>query len=505
MTPLLDIALTNALLAVPLAAIAAAGTLLRRPALTHILWLLVLLRLFAPPVWRVPLAEWPSSETTVVAELGGPLPAWPEQPSELLRADEPADPPAIADSSPAPGSIAAGPNPPATADSVLNAPVGPLLLATFWLGGTVVIVGLAHVRASAFRRMLRFAEPAPPAWQTMCDRLARRLGLRRGPNIWLVPGTVSPLLWAGFGRPHILLPAEFSRRLDGRRRAALFAHELAHLRRGDHWVRWLELAASAVYWWHPIVWFARRGLRAAEEQCCDAWVVWALPAACRDYADALLDTVDFLSRAALALPPLASGLGAACHLRRRVVMILRGGVPRRLPQSGLLAALVFGIGLLAVMPSRGQAPDERRTTPLPKTADVDDEPRPDPRQLEEAAGRLRRQIRELRDRLAAAEKQLALIENGQLPARNAPPSGGFSGSERPRRPDRGGAPAAPGDRPGPGAPPGADRRADPERRLQELERSLNELRREIEQMRREMRRPAVQPPRRDTPDESRGQ
>jgi len=42
--------------------------------------------------------------------------------------------------------------------------------------------------------------------------------------------------------------------------------------------RRLELAALGLYWWHPAAWWARRELREAEEQRCDAGVVAALPA-----------------------------------------------------------------------------------------------------------------------------------------------------------------------------------------------------------------------------------
>src|SRR5689334_13847746 len=63
MTPVLECALANAALAAPLAVLAGAATLFRRPAVTHALWLLVLLRLFAPPFWRVPLPAWSAGGT----------------------------------------------------------------------------------------------------------------------------------------------------------------------------------------------------------------------------------------------------------------------------------------------------------------------------------------------------------------------------------------------------------------------------------------------------------
>ena len=52
---------------------------------------------------------------------------------------------------------------------------------------------------------------------------------------------------------------------------AVLAHELAHLKRRDHWVRRLEAIVLGLYWWYPGAWWARRQLERAEEECCDAW------------------------------------------------------------------------------------------------------------------------------------------------------------------------------------------------------------------------------------------
>src|SRR5262249_57436236 len=128
-------------------------------------------------------------------------------------------------------------------------------------------------------------------------------------------------------------------------------HELAHWRRRDHWVRWLELAALTLYWWCPLVWWAKEQLQQSEEECCDAWVVAALPGAARDYALALVETVDFLSGARAVLPPAASGLGHVHLLRRRVTMILRGRTPRALTGTGLFAVLSLGLVLLPLAPT----------------------------------------------------------------------------------------------------------------------------------------------------------
>src|SRR5207245_2040258 len=124
---------------------------------------------------------------------------------------------------------------------------------------------------------------------------AGRLGLSRPPRVWLLPGAVSPMLWTFGRRPRLLVPTALWVRLDEDQRTTLLVHEMAHLRRRDHWVRSLELLATSLYWWHPVVWLARRELREAEEQCCDAWVVRVLPGSAHAYARALVETVDYLS------------------------------------------------------------------------------------------------------------------------------------------------------------------------------------------------------------------
>src|SRR5262249_36239061 len=106
--------------------------------------------------------------------------------------------------------------------------------------------------------------------------------------------------------------------------------------------------------------------REAEEQCCDAWVVWALPGAARSYAAALVETVAFLS-GCRSLPAGASGAGQVPVLKRRLTMILRGTTPRRLTWPGLLALL--GVG--ALLWPRAPVLNQRlhADPPRPSTAD----------------------------------------------------------------------------------------------------------------------------------------
>ena len=354
---LIGIGLANALTAAVLAlAVAAIAHHLRRPAWTHALWMLVLVKLVTPPVWDLPLGI--------------------ELPPELLGESEsgpPNSPFASADLAAATDNAAT-----AAAEGQAASPASAFLSASawretlrrwrssfeprhwipvivrLWIFGAVTWFVVKALRIGSFCRFLRSAQPAPAELQLHADRLARQMGLRRSPPIWLLPGAVSPMLWGVGSRARLLFPEELLERLSSEAQGTLIVHELAHYRRGDHWVRGLELIIGGLFWWHPLVWIARQQIEIAEEECCDAWVV----AQCqqpRCYAEALLETLDFLSGAPRLLPPAATGIGQVPFLRRRLFAIMEGAVPKTISPIGRLLLAVVAAVLLPMRPSFGNS------------------------------------------------------------------------------------------------------------------------------------------------------
>jgi hypothetical protein len=166
------------------------------------------------------------------------------------------------------------------------------------------------------------------------------------------------MLWTAVGRPRVYLPAELLAKLETVEGDTLLAHELAHLRRGDHWVRWLEFAVQGLYWWLPLVPFARRQVQAHEEECCDALVVAMLPA--RTYAAAIVHTLDFLAGAD-PLPTHASALTRVAAMKRRLLRIMNGGVAGRLGFAGRLVILTLAAGSLPLLPTLARSVSEPGT------------------------------------------------------------------------------------------------------------------------------------------------
>src|SRR5262249_33629977 len=136
---------------------AVVARLCRRPALAHALWLLVLLRLVAPPLWVVPLpgAAGPAS----------PPPEGTEAPGVPAPAVERAAPAGTATGGGAiPPPRAPVPAPPGV---VPVAEAGPRGLAwqptacAVWVGGSLLWWCFAARRVLRFRRLLRLTSRAP--------------------------------------------------------------------------------------------------------------------------------------------------------------------------------------------------------------------------------------------------------------------------------------------------------------------------------------------------------
>ena len=389
MRELLNLCLANAVVVTFLAVPAyCVSRWAKRPALAHVLWLLILIKLVTPPLWRVTLAL-PVSQTASFDKTPNPesptvepapvtasdtnpaeieIPAVVEQPVNNVPILESAVP----TSAPLPVAFEPTPPPDASAELPLEIP-WQNVVGFWWLAGSSIVFGLAIWRLSAFARCLHRVQPALPSMQALSEELSQNLGLKFAPRVGIAPIRMAPLVW-GLGHwSRVIIPAELWQSLDPEQRAMLLVHELAHLRRGDHWVRWLELLVRGIYWWHPVVWLAGREMREAEEQCCDAWAVWALPHAAKAYARALVDTVDFLSERSVPLPVGASGIGQFQDLRRRLIMIMRGTTPRKLSASTLAGLVVLGGALVVLGPSFGQ---QRQSEDVQLTEDPFQQPVP---------------------------------------------------------------------------------------------------------------------------------
>ncbi len=336
------------------------GRIWKNAAAVHALWVVVLLKLFTPPLIT---AELPIAFRLVPpAESADPRKTTSSSP--VRDEVQPTAPVAATHSR---GAIAAG-NPQRALGrrSTEKAGLRPwslsAVLAAIWIGGGCC-TGLAHAaRIRSFATVIRESEAAPATIRTMVTELSSRLGVKRVPDVLMTSRALPPLVWSLGLFPRVILPSELLARLSPDAQRTILAHELFHIRRGDDLVRLLELAAKTVFWWHPVVWWASRQLRELEEQCCDGRVLELIPDQPRTYAAALVDTLEFLSEQPCRLVPLRTAIDPAGSLSRRIVLLTQ----RRPNRLNLLSAmLVAGLAALPLALAFAIDPQQARE-PAPK-------------------------------------------------------------------------------------------------------------------------------------------
>jgi beta-lactamase regulating signal transducer with metallopeptidase domain len=314
----------------------------RNPPVAHVLWLLVLLRLVAPPVIRL---DWSAPGLSGSAHPRGQVSADVsriEGQENAGRSRLLARPPARQAAHASATSVQEDDSA-ATIRRFWNR--GRPVLLWIWLGGAALCALVAATRIVRFERLLRGTLPASERLQHLVREIAGKLGVRRVPEVRHADCVEVPFLWCAGRRPTIVLPMRPSFELDAQSSALILAHELAHLRRRDHWVRVLELIVATVYWWNPLVWVIRRQIHQVEDLCCDAWVRWAFPDRTKCYAEVVFKTAESLSASkvgARLLP--ASPFLHSLSLKARIEMILEGRFEPCVSRRSM-----FLIALLAVL------------------------------------------------------------------------------------------------------------------------------------------------------------
>lgn len=173
---------------------------------------------------------------------------------------------------------------------------------------------------------------------------------------------VGPAL-VGAWRTRIVLPADFEGRYDATEQMLILAHEVTHARRRDGWWCLLAQLVVAVFWFHPLAWWALTALRHDQELACDAAVLREHGNRRRSYANAMLKT----QSTGLALP-IGCPWSPRHPLTERIAM-LKLPLPGRLSRTvgsvaGVaLACLVAGVVYAASAP----AGDRRGTSPASVT------------------------------------------------------------------------------------------------------------------------------------------
>ena len=197
-------------------------------------------------------------------------------------------------------------------------------------------------------------EKAPETIQASFQKVCDRLGIRRLPELRIseiIPGPMT----IGFLRTLVLLPASTLLALSPEQLEAIFAHELAHVRRADYFWNLVQTLAETLFFFHPAVWWLGKRLREQRELCCDDIAI----ATCPDplvYATALFRLEDQRATGQ-SLAMALDGHQSHATFHSRILRILGETVPQSQSASlrplSLIAVCTSLFLLLSPLPKMG--------------------------------------------------------------------------------------------------------------------------------------------------------
>lgn len=322
----------------------------RRPHLSHLLWLVVLIKCVTPPVWASPggvfcwLQPEQQIDTPFVEHVEWTPVAW----DELLDIENTSTMDFETGNAPFAGvfldeaseaELTAAPSvvePPI--DQPLGDRIGNAALVAWAVISGLVLLGVT-IRWLRFWRLVRESPRRDsPELDAMLQTLSKQLGVRRRIRLIVTESLVGPAV-VGFFRVTVLIPVVVADKLKGESVAPILAHELLHVRRGDLWVGLLQTVAQALWWFHPLVWWVGRVTSREAERCCDEEVLGELKCDPASYARALLDVLDLKSQ--LKPVPVFPGVRPVDVTSQRLerIMTLRQGCRRRSPWWCWLVAI----------------------------------------------------------------------------------------------------------------------------------------------------------------------
>ena len=233
-----------------------------------------------------------------------------------------------------------------------------------WLLG-ISVVSLYHLLGwRRARHVLHVgSSPAPTEWQLRFEEIRRRTGI-----VWSVKLLKSTMVKVpcvvGWMKPTVLIPVSAFTGLSVTELEMILAHELAHVRRHDVLINYLQTTIETLLFFNPFVWWISKQIRTEREHCCDDLAVGF----CGDrlgYARALANLEDLCH----VRPHLASAADGTSLVKRIHRLAGSTARARRWPGFGavsafsLVAILALSLSLFAAFtPSEVTAQVETTVT-----------------------------------------------------------------------------------------------------------------------------------------------
>ena len=206
--------------------------------------------------------------------------------------------------------------------SRIPAPAAGRLLVLLWILGTLAItIWMIWSRVLLYRLEQSALPLQNQEVRGLYERCRAELPVRRTIPVRTTAFLKSPII-VGCLRPRIYLPIHLITDASPAGMRYIFLHELQHYKHGDAWINTFLNMAAAIYWFNPVVWYAKKEARSDQEIACDASVLQMLnPDERIDYGNTLLNFAR--TRSCSPLSPVSGIAGSGRQLKKRILNIAR--------------------------------------------------------------------------------------------------------------------------------------------------------------------------------------
>jgi beta-lactamase regulating signal transducer with metallopeptidase domain len=227
-----------------------------------------------------------------------------------------------------------------------------------WLVGLLVLSVLLFQRFLFVKGLLAQSDIAHGQLDETLQQCSRQVGIRRNIELRLSKNMLSPAA-CGLFKPVILMPASLLENLSREKLRAVLIHELAHIKRGDLWVNFIQTILQMVYFYNPLLWFANAVVRSVREKAVDEMVLTKLGDEAESYSNILIDIAEM----AFSKPHFSLRLVGVVESKKalsgRIKHILSRPFPKtaKLGMAGLIAIIITAAILLPMAKAASKPPE----------------------------------------------------------------------------------------------------------------------------------------------------
>lgn len=194
-------------------------------------------------------------------------------------------------------------------------------ISVLWLTMITLLAGKLLIEISTVNKLpQQGALPPSDKLQARFDELIKQIQLKITPRL-LISLKVDVPMAIGWLKPVVLLPASMISGLNNAQLEMLILHELAHIRRHDYLVNFLQTLVEILLFFHPAVLWISKQMRNEREYCSDDIAVQH----CGDaiaYAHTLADTASLYTKAHNHTIPDMAMAASGGDLKQRVIRLV---------------------------------------------------------------------------------------------------------------------------------------------------------------------------------------